>query len=248
MVTVQFKPGAFQFKEEGGQSHDVLDLTLAAVDSNAKLSVLDSQVKLDLKPRTRQLVDALGFRCVSHIDLVPGRYQLRILGRAQNSGKVGSVYYDLEVPEFAKSDLALSGLALSSATAALVPTAGAFEPMKDVMPGPPTVARDFFSVDTLSLVAEVYDKQLANPHTLDIVTSVRDDAGHVVFHADQQRKSEELRSIGGGSFIHKALIPLQDLAPGSYTLKLEVASRLGKHKTAQRELLFRVVPPPPKAG
>jgi hypothetical protein len=244
MVTVQVGAGGFRFTEKDGLSHDVLDLTLAAVDVAGKLSVTDSQVKLDLKPRTRQFVDAVGFRCITQIELLPGRYQLRVVGRAQNAAQSGSVYYDLEVPDFAKPDLVLSGIAISSATAALVPTAGVFEPMKGVLSGPPTVSREFFPLDTLSIVAEIYDNKLKTPHTLDITTAVLQEDGIVRFSSDEQRKTEELTSIGGGSFVHKAAVPLKDLLPGTYTLRVEARSRLGKTPPAMREVVFRVVEPP----
>jgi hypothetical protein len=248
MVTVQVGAGGFRFTEKGGLSQEVLDITVAAVDSNGKLGATDSQIKLDLKPRTRQFVDALGFRSVSEINLLPGRYQLRVVGRAQNAALTGSVYYDLEVPDFAKGDLVMSGLLLSSATSALVPSAGAFAPLKDVLPTPATVFREFFPLDTLTVVAEIYDNKWKTPHTLDITTAVLEEKGTVRFHSDQQRKTDELTAVGGGSFVHKAQVPLKDLPPGTYTLRVEARSRLGRNEAVRRELVFRVVEPPPQKG
>jgi len=248
MVTVQVAAGGFRFTEKDGLFHEVLDLTIAAVDSNGKLGVKDSQIKLDLKPRTRGFVDALGFRTVNEIDLLPGRYQLRVLGRAQNAALTGSVYYDLEVPDFGKGDLVMSGLALASATGGLVPNAGAFAPLKDVLPAPATVSREFFPLDTLTVVAEIYDNKWKTPHTLDITTAVLEEKGPVRFTSDVQRKTEELSALGGGSFVHKATIPLKDLAPGDYLLRVEARSRLGRNEPVKRELTFRVAPPPKTGG
>jgi VWFA-related protein len=244
MVTVQVGAGGFRFTEKGDLSQEVLDITIAAVDSNGKLGATDSQIKLDLKPRTRQFVDALGFRSVSEIDLLPGRYQLRVVGRAHNSALTGSVYYDLEVPDFSKGDLVMSGLSLSSATGGLVPSAGAFVPLKDVLPSPATVSREFFPLDTLTVVAEIYDNKWKTPHTLDITTAVLEEKGTVRFNNDQQRKTDELLALGGGSFVHKASVPLKDLLPGTYRLRVEARSRLGRTEPVSRELVFRVVAPP----
>jgi len=45
-------------------------------------------------------------------------------------------------------------------------------------------------------------------------------------------------------FVHNASVPLKDLAPGDYTLRLEVASRMGKRPMAFREVSFTVMEPP----
>jgi hypothetical protein len=125
-----------------------------------------------------------------------------------------------------------------------VPSAGAFAPLKDVLPSPATVFREFFPLDTLTLVAEIYDNKWKTPHTLDITTAVLEEKGTVRFNNDQQRKTDELQALGGGSFVHKASIPLKDLLPGSYTLRVEARSRLGKTEPVMRQLTFRVVEPP----
>jgi len=246
MVTLQIGAQSFRFTEKAGLFHDVLEMNVVAVDSAGKMTGNDSQVALDLKPQSRLAVDAVGFRIVSQVELPPGRYQLRVVARAVNSAAAGSVYYDLEVPDFSGPPLVLSGLVLSSAAAASVPTAGAFEPLKGLLPAPPTTLRDFYATDALAVVAEIYDNELKTPHTLDITTSVLQEDGIVRFHSEQQRKTEELTAIGGGSFVHKAIVPLKDLAPGTYTLRVEAHSRMGKQPRVFRDVLFRIAPPPPQ--
>ena len=172
MVTVQFAPQSFHFTEKGGEFHDVLDLTVAAVNVNSKISGNDSHLALDLKPQTRRMVDAAGFRVISQIDLPPGRYQLRVAARSVNASTAGSVHYDLDVPDFSDGPLAISGLVLGSASLRVVPTGGTFEPLQGVIAAPPTTFRDFFAMDTLSVVADVYDNEWKTAHTLDISTSV----------------------------------------------------------------------------
>src|SRR5947199_10319376 len=103
------------------------------------------------------MVQATGFRVVSALDVPPGRYQFRVAARAVNADAVGSVFYDLDVPDFAKQPLAFSGLVLTSATAGMVPTAGHAPMLKDVLPNPPTATRAFYPLDTLALFTEIYD-------------------------------------------------------------------------------------------
>jgi VWFA-related protein len=241
MVTVQFGPRSFLFTEKGGEFHDVLDLTVAAVNVNSKISGNDSHMALDLKPPTRRMVDAVGFRAISQIDLPPGRYQLRVAARSVNASTAGSVHYDLEVPDFSDGPLSISGLVLGSAAVRVVPTAGTFVPLQGVIAAPPTTFRDFLATDTLSVVADVYDNEWKTPHTLEIATTVRQ--GDIIkFRSEAQRDTKEL--LPGGAFVHNAAVPLKDLAPGGYTMRVEVASRMGKRPSAFREVHFTVAEPP----
>jgi hypothetical protein len=191
-------------------------------------------------------VEATGFRVLSALDVAPGRYQVRIAARSVNSDSSGSVFYDLDVPEFGKKPLALSGLVLTSAFARLVPTAGAVPLLKDALPAPPTATRVFYPFDTLAVMAEVYDGE-TTPHTLDVVTSLSAGDGTAAYRsADERSTSARRGDVAGAPLVHTAQIPLKDVAPGIYTLRLSVRSRLGKKPpAAERALLVQVLPPPP---
>src|SRR5207245_426186 len=149
VLTLEVAGSGFRFAERDGAFHDTLELAIVTVDQSGKTAGTSQKVQLDLKPRSRQLVEATGFRVLSALDIPPGRYQIRIAGRALNADTSGSVFYDLDVPEFGKQPLALSGLVLTSSFARLVPTAGAIPLLKDALPGPPTATRVFYAFDTL---------------------------------------------------------------------------------------------------
>jgi hypothetical protein len=106
---------------------------------------------------------------------------------------------------------------------------------------PATTFRDFFAKDTLSVVADVYDNEWKMAHTVDIATSVSQQ-GIVKFHSESERSTSEMTP--GGAFVHNALVPLKDLPPGDYTLRVAAHSRMGKGPSAFRELEFRVAEPP----
>ena len=171
VVTVELSGDGFKFTEKGGLFHDVLDLSVLSVDAAGKPTGKNQKVALDLKPRTHQLVAATGFRVLSEVEVPPGRWQFRVAGRSENSGAAGSVFYDLDVPDFDKQDLALSGLVLTSSTSGLVPTAGSAPLVKEVLPGPPTAQRSFYPFDTLALFMEIYDSEKTS-HTLDVATTL----------------------------------------------------------------------------
>ena len=54
-----------------------------------------------------------GVRISRRLELPPGRYQLRVGVRDGGSGATGSVLYDLDVPDFSKEPLSMSGLLLT---------------------------------------------------------------------------------------------------------------------------------------
>jgi hypothetical protein len=195
--------------------------------------------ELRLKPETHAHVAKNGIRLTRRINLPPGRYQLRIGARESVGGAVGSVMYDLDVPDFTKEDLALGGILLTSSAASRMPTANVDPDFKDILPASPAALRDFPSGDELVLAADVYDNKGSTPHRVEIRTTVTADNGTVVFSSRDERRSEELKGTVG-TFGHVARIPLKGVAPGRYVLKVEAQSLLSNGKTAAREIEFRV--------
>ncbi len=188
------------------------------------------------------MLTATGFRVLSEVEVAPGRWQLRVAGRSENSGSTGSVFYDLDVPEFDKKPLALSGLVLTSATAGLVPTAGTAPLLKEVLPGPATANRTFYPFDTLALFMEIYDGE-KTAHTLDVATTLTAGDGNVAYRVAEERSTATAK---GAAIAHTAQIPLKDIPPGIYTLRVGVTSRMGKKPPkAERVLLIQVLPRPP---
>ena len=243
VLTLEVAGEGFRFTEKDGAFHDTLELSMVTVDADGKTAGTSQKVQLDLKPKTREMVEATGFRVLSAVDVAPGRYQFRMAGRSANSGTSGSVFYDLDIPKFAKEPLAVSGLVLTSASARLVPTAGSVPLLQDVLPGPPTATRVFYPSDRLALFAEIYDSE-ATPHTLDVATTLTAADGSVAYRAVDERQTAARRGDGtGAAIVHTIQIPLKDIAAGIYTLRLGVTSRMGKKPpTAERVLLVQVLP------
>jgi len=224
---------------------DVLELTYFAIDANGKIKGGNTdKVTLNLKPETKARVEQTGIRLLNRIDLPAGRYQLRVAAHDSAGGTVGSVLYDLEVPDFAKGPMVMSGLVLSSMTGAAQPTARPDEQLKQVLPAPPVALRSFPQNDELMLFAEVYDNVTSPAHNVDIVTTITTDAGEVKFKTNEERSSSDLGGKPGG-YGYSARIPLKDLAPGAYVLKVEGKSRMGAGPSAAREVRFTVEPPRP---
>jgi VWFA-related protein len=238
-VTLEIEGSRFKFSEKDGRIFDEVEVSMLAIDADGKgRDGGRDVVQLTLRPQTRDAILARGVRIMRRLELSPGIYYLRIGARETGSGSVGTVMLDLEVPDFSKEPLVMSGIVLTSAAGA-VPTARADEQFKDVLPGAPTTARDFARDDVLVTFAEVYDNQTRVPHRVEIRTSVLADSGAVVFTTSEERRSEELGAAGGG-YGHSAKIPLKDLPPGRYALRVEAKALLSNGGAALRELEFRI--------
>jgi len=149
------------------------------------------------------------------------------------------VLYDLEVPDFSKAPISMSGIVLTSAAASRVPTVRPDEELRQVLPSSPVPTRVFPADDEIALFAEVYDNAAATAHKVDITTTVTSDEGKVMFKTDEARDSSDIQGKSGG-YGYAARVPLKGLPPGLYVLKVEARSRLGASPTVDRQLQFRV--------
>ena len=138
--------------------------------------------------------------------------------------------------------LLVSALVLTSLSGAAMYTARPDEQLKGVLPAPPIAMRTFPQNDELALFAEVYDNSGGAPHKVDIVTTITSDTGTVAFKNEEARDSSELQGKSGG-YGYAARVPLSDIPPGLYVLKVEATSRLGQGRTAAREVLMTVTEP-----
>jgi VWFA-related protein len=220
-----------------------VELSYMAIDAKSKVwGARNDAITMNLKPETKSRVEQTGFRILTRIDLPAGRYQLRLAARDAVRQAAGSVIYDLEVPDFYKETIGLSGLTLTSLAGASMLTVRADEQLKQVLPAPPVGLRTFPRNDELALFAEVYDNSGAAAHKVDVTASILTDAGEVLFKYDESHDSSELQGAKGG-YGFAARIPLSEIPPGSYVLRVEGRSRLGNNVSAAREIQFRVVPP-----
>lgn len=230
--------------EANGTFNNNLEIVVTAADYGGKQFPGDrATLSLALKPDSVPRLRAGGFRILNAIDLPFGRYQLRVAAREGNTRRAGSVVYDLDVPDFSKEKLAVSGIALTSASSSLTPTARPKDPLAKMLPGPMTTYRDFVQGDEIALFAEVYDNSSKAAHKVEIEASLRSEGGQPVFQTREERDSSELQG-GPGGYGFVARVPLKDVPPGLYVLRVQGRSRIGDQVEATRETVIRVVAPP----
>ncbi len=247
MVTVQVDGNSLRFDKDGETYNNKLEISMMAMDTSGKIQGGDrALLDLKLRDQTRQLVEQTGFRSVLQLELPAGRYQLRVASRELNGGALGSVFSDLIVPDYAKERFAMSGVLLTSTSAGLTPTPRLPDEVKQLLPAPPTTMRGFGINETIYGYVDVYDG-VTPAHTVDVATTVTGVAGTQVFSTSVERASSEFTGTKGGYGVPFE-IPLADVAPGLYVLKVEARPRLAKVDPVTRELTFAVFGPPSAAA
>jgi hypothetical protein len=240
-VGVEIDGADLRFTEQDGKFVDNLEVSVIAIDVAGKIRDGSRDVlNMGLKPDTRARVAERGIRMHTRLNkLAPGRYQLRLAARETGAGRVGSLTYDLEVPDFSKEPLSMSGIVLAAASGQQVMTAKPDEELRAVLPAAATATREYPRGDTLAMFVEVYDNAAQTPHKVDITTTVLADDGRTIFSTTEERSTSELQGKRGGYGV-TAQIPLAEAAPGLYVLKVEATSRAGKPHTVSRQVPFRV--------
>jgi VWFA-related protein len=244
LVAVEIEGRDMPFAERGGLFTNEVELSLAALDDGGRLRD-GSQINVPfrLRPETREAVARHGLRLTSRITLPPGRYQLRVAALERVGGRTGSVHYDLDVPDYSNGGLAMSGLVLTAASARHTPTPQPDERLAGALPAPPTTRREFALTDGLALFVEIYDHAAFGPRGLDVVTTLRAADGRLAFRAVQTRRPEVLEGlVPDGGYGYSARVPLKDLAPGWYVLRVEARAETGGDPPAFRETRIRLVP------
>jgi VWFA-related protein len=123
------------------------------------------------------------YEVLSQIDLRPGRYQLRLAAESTMLARAGSVFYDIDVPDFSRPALSLSGVTMTAAPAL---AAAPKDRLASLLPLVPTTQRDFLKTDKVSAFLRVYQsgRRAVMPITLD--ARVLDATGRVVFGGPQK--------------------------------------------------------------
>ncbi len=238
-IALEMRADMFRFTEKAGTFLDRVQVAFSAVDAGGTIRPGSKHVLgMEMSAATAAAARERGFRVVSEISLPPGRYQLRASAAEEGSSRSGSVFYDLEVPDFYKAPFAMSGIALTSVSMAATPSVRPGETLRDVLPGPLATGREFPRNDEIALFTEFYENLPNAPtHTIQLATTMRADDGRVVFENREQRSSADLQGKTGG-YGYGVRIPLMEFAPGAYVIRIE--GRSINNAAAARDVLIRI--------
>jgi hypothetical protein len=175
-------------------------------------------------------------RVVSEINVPPGRYQLRVAGGTAD--RAGSVMYDLDVPDYRKASLSMSGVALTSTSAGEAVIVDLSTRRLSGLPSPITTTREFGSSETVTLYAEVYENQRhAVAHSVDVTTTLRTAAGRALRAVNQQRAST---ALAGGQNGFTVSVPLRGTPPGDYVLRVDAQAHGDTGDIVSRNIPIRI--------
>lgn len=230
------------FRQNGNTFNNKLSLSVGVFNKEGKSVATERpDVDLNLRPETHARIVENGVRLLRHLSVPPGRYQIRVAAQDSSKTKQGSAHFDIDVPDFTKNAIAISGIALASTAdrAVYSPLKPGFDPFSGMLPGAPSVLREFPSNTEIAAFVEVYDNQPTPIHRLDISTTVKADDGRMVFTNSEERSTEELHGTPG-AFGYSVRIPMNGWAPGLYVLIIDAKSRLGNATPVSRVVQFQV--------
>jgi len=240
VMAVEVDASQLGLVEKDGTHVGALEVSYFSIDMMNKFFPGQTQTaRLTLKPETYDQVMKTGIRMVIETALAPGRYQMRIAA-GNREAKAGSVIYDLDVPDFTKAPLIMSGVSIGSEATSRIMTMNAKSPFAASLPGNITSTRVFDVGDTLGMYIEAYESlKDTTPHTVTLTAELRAEGGTAVRKVSEERSSSELQGKRGG-YGFSAQLPLGEVAPGIYVIHIEARANVGDRPTVSRDIQIRV--------
>ncbi len=189
---------------------------------------------LVLRPRAQAgpAPDTVTYQIGLALNLPPGRYHLRASASSSKLSDGGSVYLPVDVPDYTKERVAVSGLMLGYGSGPRVPAVasavspaqrlgnrlagippparGSPPPVPGGVPFPPTLDREFHVTDDVVLYFEVARRDRAREVAIDVMAVDADE--RVV-----RRYGQKLPAASAGKVTVR--LPLRDIGPGAYRLR-----------------------------
>ena len=212
----------------GAKPTTTVDVLASAFDAEGRVwGTRKLSVKLGLNAASRGPVS---YEILPRLTAPPGKYEIRVAVRTEDA-RSGSVYTFVDVPDFSRSGVSLSGIVLE-VTPAL--TAAPPDAYADLLPVVPTARRDFGASDRVSAFVRVYQ---GGSHALVpamLTTRIVDARNEQI--TKSTRELDPSLFAKGRAFDHRFDLP-RNLAAGEYLFTVEIAAA---GKTAERALRFRV--------
>jgi VWFA-related protein len=169
----------------------------------------------------------LRFDLPLRLDLPPGRYHLRVSAERKPGkrdievagGREGSVYTDVDVPDFAKETLALSGVVM---TTPLSRGSASLEALAAILPAMPTTTREFGQEDLVTGFLRAYQGGDGPLVPVDPAVSLEDVTGASVIVSSETLGAERFGKSRAADV--RFDVPLATLSPGPYLLQIQAVA------------------------
>ena len=174
---------------------------------------------------------SLDYEVLARLTLKPGRHEIRVAAENVTRGTSGSVYTYVDVPDFAKAALSLSGVVLAT-------TGGARRPaglLGDLLPLAPTARREFGVAENVTALVRVYQGGGGASTPVMLTTRILNDQNQPVF--EQRLPVLDGQTPAPRSTDYQVDLPLARLSAGEYLLRIQAG---GQKPTATRDVRFTV--------
>jgi VWFA-related protein len=173
------------------------------------------------------------FDVIVELRLKPGVYTLRSSAENTTIGVAGSVYTDVEIPDFAKAPLSLSGVLLQVAPQP-PPVFGAYNVLAG-LPMAPTTERTFTSAHRVKAFLRVYQGTTVKAVPVAVTVHILDEAGTKVYEQASSIAPTLFASTHGADVTVD--VPVRTLSPGLHLLRIEAMAGAA---TVRRDVTFRI--------
>jgi hypothetical protein len=208
---------------------DAVDVVVSAYDADGTpAGSVATHFKMGLPANTRDV----RYEVLAPVTLNPGRYDLRIAASSMLTGKTGSVNCEIEVPDFVREPLSLSGVVLSADPDGFVAPRDA---LRAFLPVVPTSRRSFFRGEKASAFLRAYQGGKEPPAPVALAVSITDSRGAIVFETTELMSASAFTASRSSDYCLD--VPLDRLSPGPHLLTFQATA--GKH-TFRRQVRFEV--------
>jgi len=155
----------------------------------------------------------------SRLDLEPGRYHLRLAAQSAQLGRSGSVYCDVDVPDFRNAPLSLSGVVITRRPGL---AAGPTNRIATLVPVVPTADREFTPAESAAAFLRIYQGGDGPLAPVRLTTTIRNARDIVVLQKQEALMVD--RFANGRSTDVRFELPIATLAQGPHLLSLDATA------------------------
>jgi hypothetical protein len=232
-IHIFIDPKTLTFTQAGGRYKDSFDLVVFVFDSTGKArGGFSETVNTNLTPEEYKRALATGLSDSGHTELPSGNFQLRVVVRESETGRIGTAYRYLEVPNLAKRQLTMSSLFIYGIDPSQQGTA-AITPLQAL--------RQVSRKNELRYAAVVYNPKM-DGNKPQAQTQVIISQGSKVLYQEPEKPLSGTVSGNGDQVINVGQLGLSKVNPGRYVLTMIVSDGGDKKvRRVSRSIDFNVV-------
>lgn len=206
---------ALRHPAAGTRRHRI-ELVTGAFEHDGRQRVLQHQ---EATVQLASGTDLAVYEVTTTVRLKPGRYRLRLGASNRALQQSGSVFLDVDVPDFFREPLSLSGLMLGTSAA---PRQAVVPGVRSTLPIAMSTLRESSRTDTVSGFLRVYQGGSTDMRPVQVSVRVLDTRGTSVAATERALVPEQFARSRSADVSFP--VPVDGLAPSSYTLQVEVTA------------------------